>query len=353
MSKAELGAFEKFIEDVECAVPYMVETTNGGGYGCDDLCKAELSFFQRKLLNSEKYIYQAITKAQKTEQYYIEDLALFYLMRINISSGNYADIFDIIEKLKLQIERYQHPSYYTMYVIASGWFYSLIGEIDHVIFWNDKNSIHMAQSAPIEVASWCQLLFASCLLTTKKYSELLAFIDGLEFEIINELYLIGQVEITVLRSVALYQLKEKEAAIETLEKAYQVSESNALIMPFVELGNDMLTLVKAAMRSEQCAIPHDWLENIKRKCSAYAKRVSYLSSQYTKMNSSEKSYIKLTKKELECLRDLYQGLSRTEIATCRNVSENAVKLQIRNICDKLGAKNSRQAVRIAYSLNIL
>ena len=63
--------------------------------------------------------------------------------------------------------------------------------------------------------------------------------------------------------------------------------------------------------------------------------------------------VPLSFREKEILRDLYQGLSRPEIASSKNISINAVKLMINSIYEKLNAKNIADAIRIAVSRKLV
>jgi DNA-binding NarL/FixJ family response regulator len=60
-----------------------------------------------------------------------------------------------------------------------------------------------------------------------------------------------------------------------------------------------------------------------------------------------KSGAVLTRREREILKDLSQGLSRSEIAAARALSANTVKYFINNLYDKLGANNLADAIRIS------
>lgn len=56
---------------------------------------------------------------------------------------------------------------------------------------------------------------------------------------------------------------------------------------------------------------------------------------------------RLSPRELDVLRELESGISNNEIATRLFLSENTVKHHIRNVLDKLGVENRRQAAIIA------
>jgi DNA-binding NarL/FixJ family response regulator len=61
----------------------------------------------------------------------------------------------------------------------------------------------------------------------------------------------------------------------------------------------------------------------------------------------------LTKRELEVLRWLAEGLSQSEIADRMFISEKTIETHIHHILTKLGARNRAQAVALAYRNNFV
>jgi DNA-binding NarL/FixJ family response regulator len=140
--------------------------------------------------------------------------------------------------------------------------------------------------------------------------------------------------------------------MEALKRGYELSAPNAFDMPFVEMGNNMRSLAGAALRETNCGIPSEWLNTIRSKSATYAKRVASIKSKYMQ-DIGKDGDAPLTLKEREVLRDMSQGLSRTEIAAYRGISVNTVKAMLQIIYEKLGADNSMDALRIAISKDII
>ena len=69
--------------------------------------------------------------------------------------------------------------------------------------------------------------------------------------------------------------------------------------------------------------------------------------------SKKKNEVTLSDREMEVLSDLYQGLTRDEIAENRYLSINTVKKILQSIFIKLDANNSAQAIRIAVERGLL
>jgi len=119
-------------------------------------------------------------------------------------------------------------------------------------------------------------------------------------------------------------------------------------MPFIELGKDMRTVAMAALQAPDCGVPRPWLEMIRVRASAYAKNQSLLISE-SKRNHGES----LTAREQEILTDLYNGLSRSEIAARRDLSVNTVRAAVKSIYEKLNAHKISDVIRIAVEQGLV
>jgi DNA-binding CsgD family transcriptional regulator len=71
------------------------------------------------------------------------------------------------------------------------------------------------------------------------------------------------------------------------------------------------------------------------------------------LNGDKLASLGITKRELEILTLIAEGLSNKEIAERVFVSENTVKTHSRRIFDKLGAKRRTQAVQIGKELRLI
>jgi LuxR family maltose regulon positive regulatory protein len=168
------------------------------------------------------------------------------------------------------------------------------------------------------------------------------------------LVLFGKLEMKVLEAACKYQIKNKDASLLALKEAYDLSLSNSLTMPFIELGKDMRTLTAAAMREKSCDIPRPWLEMINRKAATYAKRLAFVVSEYKEANNLDGKYdVPMSGREMEVLNGLWQGLSRAEIAAAHDLSVNTVKMVLSSVYSKLGADNIADVIRIALDRGLI
>jgi LuxR family maltose regulon positive regulatory protein len=185
--------------------------------------------------------------------------------------------------------------------------------------------------------------------TNKRYHELLSLLEN---EHILEEVLLGRLEMKVLEAVCLYQNKNKDAALSAFHEAYDMALSNELTMPFIEMGNDMRTLTRVAMRDMGNGIPREWLEQVNHKSATYAKRLNFVVSEYQKAHNLGND-VRLSQREIEVLYDVYHGLNRAEIAVNRNLSSSTIKMVLRSIYSKLGADNIADVIRIALERKLI
>jgi LuxR family maltose regulon positive regulatory protein len=344
---ARKGAMEEYIGALSRSIPYVSNVLNGLMYGLDDLARGELHFYRGNLKDAVKFLNQALSKAQERNQYEVRNRALFYLIRIGAAQGDYEKIQALFKDLEAQLEMKEYFSRYTSFDIVSSWYFSIMRQprLAANWIWGDfaKGSLGAFKE------SFGNFVRAKLFYADKRYDEVLSF---LETKQVLGATLFGRLEMKVLEAVCLYQNKNRDAALGALKEAYDMALSNGLSMPFTEMGNDMRTLTRVAMRDSGNGIPGEWLEQINRKAATYAKRLNLVVSEYKKANNLDKD-VRLSPREIEILNDVYQGLSRSEIAVSHNLSVSTVKMVLSSVYSKLGADNIADMIRIALERKLI
>jgi DNA-binding CsgD family transcriptional regulator len=83
------------------------------------------------------------------------------------------------------------------------------------------------------------------------------------------------------------------------------------------------------------------------------KEISVPSPQPFAPDDERREYLAITRRELEILELIAQGMSNREIADKLCVSENTVKTHASRVFDKLGAKRRTQAVQLGKEFGLL
>ncbi|MDR1253240.1 MAG: LuxR C-terminal-related transcriptional regulator [Treponema sp.] len=353
VNTAEAGEMEKYIEAISAAVPYVSVTFGGCALGMDDLCRGELAFFRGDIAGAEQHVLRALENARQGKQYETENRALFYLLRISLTRGNYEAIEGILQQAEAQLEEPNYPNRFTVHDICAGWYYVHVGQTDRLAPWlkndfeeSDLNSIAFG----LEVLVKAKYHFAE-----KRYHAALAVLESRGRRSGLWDFVLGRIEKKVLEAVCWYQIRDKAAAFAALETAYGLAAPNALYMPFTELGKDMRALADAALKDKAAALPRDWLEGVRRNASGYAKKWFIVAEHYRPGEPRKRTadWGDLSRREMEILANMAQGMTQEEIAGLSSLSVNTVKSVIRSVYRKLGAVNKADAIRIAVSRGLV
>lgn len=347
------GSVQKQTSAFFRAMPHAVRVMNGCGAGLEYLVAAEADFVMGDLKNAEKNAFAALYRAQPRNQHDIECMAYSIMMRIYLYQGDYRRAMVTTETVSKYMSKTIPPDGKSLCDIIVSAFYVMVGRTDTVSRWIREDTHETNSLAPISLNRG-QRVRAQCYLAEGKYNELLGYLKHLDEidQVRNSL--IGQIESTVWRAIALYYSGDHKQAFQALTESYQLSFENNIIMLHVEQGKWMRTLVRAAKADKESAIPVEWLDLIHSKASTYAKRLSLVASAYDEnSNHGTMREIRLTKREREILTGLCQGLTREQIAQSLSISVNTVKGMLPLIYDKLGATNKSDAVRIAVSHDLI
>jgi LuxR family maltose regulon positive regulatory protein len=342
------GAMEEYIEALARGIPHVVNVLNGCMYGLDDLARGELLFYKGSLKSAEKFLRQAVFKAEARNQYEVRNRALLYLLRSGVAQGNFERVQRTLKDLEAQLKMAGYDARFITYDIIMGWYYSFLGQPQRVPDW--LKGKFAQESFAVFNANFGNLVKAKFDYFNKRHHELLTFLEREQKRVGGVLFV--RLVNKALESVCHYQLRDKDAALSALGEAYGLAESNNLTMPFIELGKDMRTLTAAAMKDKKCGIPPQWLEMINRKAATYAKRLTFIISEYKRVNNLGND-VPLSSREMDILHDLSHGLSRPEIAANHGLSINTVKMVLNAIYTKLDADNVTDVIRIALERQLI
>jgi len=335
------GSPDEYVEAVSRSIPYVAHALNGNMTGFDDLARGELCYYRNDINGAETYMKQALDKARSQNQYDIQNRALLYAMQIAFLRGNLSAASAALKSMEELLDEKDYVIRYTTYDVACGFYYLEIGQPEKVPRWLKGDFSAYAHPALLEIHS--NRVKVRYHYQTRQYGALMAFIEN---EYNRQPVLFGNIRLNVMAALTLYQLKRRKEAMAMLHEAYTLAEPNRITIPFIQYGKDMRTLTAYALREDKCPIPRAWLEDANRKASAYAKRQSAMIAEYKAIHHIHEEP-SLTNREKRILKDLSQGLTRTEIAACQNISVNTVKMAVNIIYEKLRVSSLVEAVRVA------
>ncbi|MCL2806278.1 MAG: LuxR C-terminal-related transcriptional regulator [Treponema sp.] len=342
------GAPEEFIAALKRTVAHLSNCFIDFDTGHADLALGELKYYQGDISSAENLFASALKRTPEKGQTEFVHRALFYTLRIAVLQGNYSKARQILNKLKTLRDENDYSNRFTNYDISLSWYFYILEMPENMPDWlqDDFSPYHHATFKE----NFANQIKARFCYKSRNYTPLLSYIQEMKQ---RESFLFQRVEMLAIEACVHYRKKNKDKSFAALLEAYKASESNNLIMPFIELGKDMRTLTAAALKEFRDSIPVTWLENINQKASSYAKSQTNIIIEYNQQAIEKKGIFNLSPREKEILNDLSNGLSRTEIASSHNLSINTVKTTINMIYTKTGAKNLPNLIRIAMEQKLI
>ncbi|MDR2665379.1 MAG: hypothetical protein LBC21_03770, partial [Oscillospiraceae bacterium] len=199
---ANRGDLQRGIDEFARYAGYAITVKNGMMQGVVELAECEAAYFQSDIKKAEALAYQAIASAHDAEQFQVENRALFFLLRINLHMGNPERLRSVLEQLEAQLSNMEYLGGYTLYDITCGWFYAHIRQLDRVADWL-KNDFEKSELNTL-LYGLEKLVQAKCFLVNKKYYAALAALEGQNGMYGLEAFLLGKLEVSVLRAVCKY-----------------------------------------------------------------------------------------------------------------------------------------------------
>lgn len=347
---AEISEFDNFIEASRQTAQYISETPHSMFYGYDDLVACEIAYYKNQLDLAKKSAHNAIAKSRERNQYSIEAMAKQYLLRITIHEGDAQLAKEILKQLYKNLSSPNFWNGQLIYDIATGLFYSLIGLPNMVPSWMTIDEKEPTSEVHMPIAEL--LVCLTTCLALKKYDQTLTILYNSYPRAPQDRFVFSELQFALIAAVAKVKNNDTFGAAEDLERAYRLSFNGLFEMPFIEMGKDLHQVINIALEQENCTIPDEWLKKIERKTSVYAKKATVIRNAF-KGDEEIKNEVHLSEREQEVLKDLYDGLSREEIAENRYLSINTVKKILQSIYIKLDANNNVDAVRIAIEKKLL
>lgn len=346
----QASSLEQTVKDYFEGFEYAVKVMNGCGKGIEHLGSAEANYYTGNLNKAMESAHIAIAEAKTELQFDIVCGAYYVLILVAMATGKVFEIQKYLEEMNDYMSNMNVLSFFSVPDMINGWVSCYVNQPEKVARWildeGQLTRVHPTNNRREQVIK------AQYYLKTGNYYKLLAQAEVMEERYMKRNLWLLAMRAKIYKAIAYFQMKDTKKAIMVLQEAYEISKDNKIIMPFIELGNDMRNLINLTRKDKSHCIPDEWLKNIYSKATTYAKRQLFSAAQMSNYNHTE-SRITLSDREKGILSDLCQGLTREEIAQNDNISINTVKSFLKNIYSKLGAVNGMDAVRIATSNDLL
>ena len=153
-----------------------------------------------------------------------------------------------------------------------------------------------------------------------------------------------RIEILALLALVCHKLKDETAALQNLQTALDLAEPGNWIRTFVDLGMEMKELLDCLIQQQT---GQTYAQHVLKACQAEPSKKASLELDATTQPqiSAPPPNTVLTRREIEILPLLAQGLSNRKIAARLCIAPVTVKTHLQNIYKKLNTRNRFEAVK--------
>lgn len=301
---------------------YFKHMGNGCTAGMRYLVQAEYAYDTGELEQAKMFAYKAIYKAETKQQTCIILNAYFVLMRISFIKGNLDEIDGYVEEIEKRIIGRIHPMVRSSIEMIKAYIYGVSKQYGKLPEWSKNFDMQKGiLGLPKFVVAPINIGFV--LLYKKEYVQLEVFMEACLEEFKKEKRLYPMIQAYILSAIAKLELYDEDEAIESLSEAVHIAERDQIIMPFIEYGQEITSLLE-----------------IMAKESSFVERILEYYKGISKgepKGKATKQVVQdiLTDREKEVMRLFVRGYKQSEVAKELQITVDTVKRHIKNVYSKL------------------
>lgn len=317
--------------------PSYYRLTRDQGAGGEYVLAAERYYYLGDFDNAEIVVHKALHIAQAKQQPSVMLCACFLRMRLALLRGNWdyvqASLLEAREVLKQQtIFMYLHTL-----DLCEGSIFACLNRGERIPAWLVEGKL--PDTIYVTCHAFCHIIRAKALLLAGRERELAGIAGQLFADACLFPNLLAQIYIRICEAAALTRLSRQQEALTALEQALDLAAPDGVIMPFVENGEyiaSLLTELAAAGRHR------DFISRICEMYPPVAKRWRTITARLDSGHGKPS----LTGREAEIAELVAAGLSNQAVGKALNITKETVKKTLQHIFAKLGVSNRTALTRI-------
>lgn len=318
------------VEVIKKAMPYYYHITNGQGSGAEYVMEAEYYFNMGDMEDAEIAVHKALNYSRDKEQWSIMLCAMFLHAKISIFKGDYTYAVYLMNTARnILLDKKQYMLLHTI-DLCEAYIYASLHQPQMIAEWiiegNFKNTRLLFPAIPA-----LNLVYGRVLLEKKEYLKLISLSDDFLQKASIFPNLLCHIYIHIHQSVAYSKIMRQEEAMMHLRKAFDIAIPDKLYMPFVESGGDILSMFEVQI------LKNEHREGIKEIIKIYKKYDSSVQAVLAKHFSNDTFGLSQREREVAAL--AARGFSNREIGERLFISENTVKLRLKNVFQKLNIQS--------------
>lgn len=317
-----VGRFEELRDFIVENIDYFKHVANGCATGAKYLIQAQYAYEVGNIENAKTLAVKAIYRAEAKAQISIILDAYFVLIRISLIQNHLDDVDGYMSDIEKRVSGRSHPMIHGMVEFIRGYIYGIANQYDKVPGWTrDFDMKDGMSNLPNLVTGFINLGLA--LLHKGEYIQLEVLMETSLEEYKKAQYIYGMIQTNILWAIAKEKLYDEEDGAETLKEAIDLAQPDQIIMPFVELRDQIRGMLEILAKDNELAkhiLEYD---------------VNYGANAAQKNECMQGAVSLLTEREKEVMQYFVKGYKQSEIAKELQISIDTVKRHIKNVYGKL------------------
>lgn len=336
MFHREIGKLCEEVEIMKKAMGYYNKLTNNHGESAEDIMEAERFFNNFEFESAEILMNKAMHKLNGNLKSGLKLCLIFLKIRMAMLKGNYLYATEEIKKVRQNIMDNKLYMYIHTIDLFEAYIYCLLDQPQMIPDWIGDGDFN-ATTLLFPAIPALNIIYGNTLLTQREYIKLIGISEY--FEQIADVFpnIICHVYINIHLAAAYYKIFNNSKALCHLKKALDIAMPDKLYIPFVENASYIYSMIDELIKGT----------------TIYKKELLIILDESKKYITVKDKIIKenfnrnkfgLTEKEAETAELAAKGFTNKEIAQKLFISENTVKLRLKNIFTKLNIR-SRSELR--------
>ncbi|MEL7646831.1 MAG: LuxR C-terminal-related transcriptional regulator [Sedimentibacter sp.] len=312
--------------------------SGGAGVGSEALCSAEYCLETGDAYSAEILAIKSLYEARSSHQTSMAVCAVFTLARIYILQNRYTEALHVLMELGVDVESNVESILLNTYDLCLGYIYACAGEYKNIPKWIRDGDMTI-NSLLMQGAVFSYVVYGKSLILSENWAKAEALCETFNnyFKIFNNQ--LGFIHNCLNLSIAAYKRGNASKSKSNLLNALSIGQADGIMMPFAENGANLLPILHGVHEND--GINMEYVSKIIELCSRYDDVVSNLNNTI------------LTQREVEILKLVSKGMSRSEISEKLIISTSTVKTHIQNIYQKLEVSRKSEALEKAARINII
>jgi LuxR family maltose regulon positive regulatory protein len=312
------------------------------------LVLGEILYHQNELEAAEEQFRKALGKG--AEWLNLEDRvpSTSVFVRLLWTTGRAEEARNLLEETRKIAEHIQQPLALSWLRAAQAWLELKEGNLERARQWVQTDNLKLTDDIPFYLGFVYKVL-AQLWIAEGQFNDALLILEELRQAAEKTERTLHLVEVLVLESLVYVKQGDTARANTSLLRAIQLAEPVGLIQPFVEPGEDMTTLLKKVLESQQRGNLPEFQNVSPQFLQTLLAAVSSTSNTHSPVSNNEL----LSERELEVLRLIAEGLSNKAIAKRLELAPSTVKWYVNELFGKLEVSSRTQAIAKAHTLNLV